>query len=133
MDRCLVQDGSEAVRVLAPGHVAIVVRLVPQDDLLHLHRVRPEGLLVVTGEEVAVTSPVIRARSGQSDSVMLVVVRQPPQEIQNFHFNSELLNRFDLVNICSGVKLAKCLRKSKLGEKFNKVLFLFSVFTLPES
>ena len=60
----LVEDCSEAVGILAPGHVAVVVRLVPQHDLLHLHRVRPEGLLVVACEEVAVASPVMRARSG---------------------------------------------------------------------
>ena len=53
----LVEDRGEAVAVLAPGHVAVVVGHVAQHNLLHLQGIGPEGLLVVAREEVPITPP----------------------------------------------------------------------------
>ena len=53
----LVEDRGEAVAVLAPGHVAVVVGHVAQHHLLHLQGIGPEGLLVVAREEVPITPP----------------------------------------------------------------------------
>ena len=44
--------------ILAPGHIAQVVRLLGQDDLLHDQGVSPTALLVVAGEEVTIATPI---------------------------------------------------------------------------
>ena len=53
----LVEDSSEAVRILAPGNISVVVSHVPQYHLLLLQGVSSEGHLIMTREEVTITSP----------------------------------------------------------------------------
>ena len=54
----LIEDSSKAVRILSPGNIAKVVCPVSEDHFLHFQRICPEGLLVMTGKKVAITSPV---------------------------------------------------------------------------
>jgi hypothetical protein len=53
----LIEHSRKVVRILAPGHIAHVVRLEGQDHLLLDQGVRPAALLVVTCEEVAIAPP----------------------------------------------------------------------------
>ena len=53
----LVEDSSEAVRILAPGNISVVVSHVPQYHLLLLQGVSSEGHLIMTREEVTIASP----------------------------------------------------------------------------
>ena len=54
----LIEDSSKAMRILSPGNIAKVVCPVSEDHFLHLQGICPEGLLVMTGKKVAITSPV---------------------------------------------------------------------------
>ena len=45
------------MRVFPPSHVAIVVCLVPEHHLLLSQGVSAEWLLVMTGEEITITTP----------------------------------------------------------------------------
>ena len=53
----LVENCCEVMRVFPPSHIAIVVCLVPEDNLLHAEGVGAEWLLVMTGEEITIASP----------------------------------------------------------------------------